>query len=71
MDEEAKAIMASLMEECEDLLTDLSGIFPPGYRFTLVARHEKDLPEADIVISSDDPDRAIAAIDRSKNIMEA
>lgn len=44
----------------------------PGYRLTLMARYdgEKPLDDADIMLTVDDPRKALAALDRSVRAME-
>lgn len=51
--------------DLNESMHDISTLFKPGVKLTLVAR-TPDLPDADVVVSDDSLDAAIAAIRRSQ-----
>lgn len=70
MDEETKQKQRTLQDEALGILEDITAIFPPDYRFTLVARHTRLSQEMDIVLTDDNIDDAIDALRANKQMME-
>lgn len=70
LDKEAKAHLITLQDEAIELLSDLADIFPPDYCLTFVARHHPDIEDADIVLTNDNIDDVMGALQRNKAKME-
>lgn len=69
LDEETKKSLIGLQNEAEDILADITEIFPDAYCFTLVARHMTN-HDLDIVLTNDVMDDSIGALQRNKDRME-
>lgn len=70
LDQETKRVLQGLQAEAGEILGDITAIFPTEYRFTLIARHSNNVEDADIVLTNDYLDDAIAALERNKVKME-
>lgn len=70
IDMETKKHLQQLQDEAIEVLSDLADIFPPDYCLTLVARHHQNIDDADIVLTNDNVDDAISALERNKIKME-
>lgn len=70
LDPETKAHLMRLQEDALESLGELSDIFPPAYRLTLVARNMEGNEDTDIVLTNDVLDDAIIALEKNKAKME-
>lgn len=70
LDNETKKHLMHLQDEAVETLSELSDLFPPSYRLTLVARNCDGVEDTDIVLTNDVPDDAINALERNKVKME-
>ena len=69
LDEATKQALIGLQNEAQDILSDITEIFPDEYCFTLVARHMTN-PGMDIVLTTDVVADSIAALQRNEENME-
>lgn len=70
MDSETKKHLMRLQDDALEILGELSDLFPPSYRLTLLARNCDGEEETDIVLTNDVTDDAISALERNKVKME-
>ena len=70
LDNETKKHLMRLQEDALDILGELSELFPPSYRLTLLARNCEGEEDTDIVLTNDVTDDAIDAMERNKVKME-
>lgn len=70
LDKQVKAHLMKLQDEAQEVLMELSDIFPPDYRFTLIARHHENIEGTNIVLTNDYLPDAITALQRDADRME-
>lgn len=70
VDEETRQHLIRLQDEAIDTLGELSDIFPPSYRLTLVARNMDGEEDTDIVLTNDVLDDVTTALEKNKLKME-
>lgn len=70
LDPETKKKLMHLQEEALETLGDLSELFPSDYYLTLVARDSRGGDDMDIILTNDNLDDAIDALERNKIKME-